>query len=369
MATATRDRGAPGMIVATGLSCLLGAAALAGQEVSGSRVVPTNQTVISGYGTAGYEYQTQGDNANAFTASISPIFLFQFQDRVLFEAELEFELQRGITETGLEYAQLDFLLSDNLTLVAGKFLLPFGVFGERLHPTWINKLPTAPPIYGHHVAGFGADPLMPILADIGVMARGAIRPGRWSLALNAYVTQGPAGEEAAPGELPEFEFPASSSDINGDKMIGGRLDIALPPWAEVNLSVLSGDYDETGVLDLTGWNVAAEARYAGFELRGEYLQTRQEIEVATGFPTLEREGFYSQLAYRWRQWEPVVRWAQVFDATLEGAVVSDGASQAAIGGSYWFNPSIALMAHYEVNNEMGPELDNDRLVLHLAFGF
>ncbi|HEX9729666.1 MAG TPA: hypothetical protein VGA37_14275 [Gemmatimonadales bacterium] len=91
-------------------------------------------------------------------------------DRILFEAEFEFELTEGVTETGLEYAQLDFLLTDHLTLVGGKFLVPFGVFGERLHPIWINKFPTAPPIYGHHVAAFGADPVLPILSDVGVMA-------------------------------------------------------------------------------------------------------------------------------------------------------------------------------------------------------
>ncbi len=79
------------------------------------------------------------------------MFLFQFMDRVLFEVELEFELTGGVTETGLEYAQLDFLLNDNITLTGGKFLVPFGVFGERLHPTWINKFPTSPPLYGHHV--------------------------------------------------------------------------------------------------------------------------------------------------------------------------------------------------------------------------
>ena len=128
------------------------------QEV-GNRVFPSNQVVITGYGTVGYGVETQGVNENAFNSSISPVFLFQFQDRVLFEAEFEFELQEGITETGLEYAQLDYIANDYLTLVGGKFLLPFGVFGERLHPTWINKFATMPPIFGHHVSSFGAAPL------------------------------------------------------------------------------------------------------------------------------------------------------------------------------------------------------------------
>jgi len=350
---------------AVGLLVTLAASAAA-QQVSLPRTVPTNQTVITGYGTVGYVYGTQGENENSFTAGINPIFLFQFQDRFLFEAEFEFELQEGVTETGLEYAQLDFLVHDNLVLVGGKFLLPFGVFGERLHPTWINKFPTAPPIYGHHVSAFGAEPLLPILSDVGVMARGMVRPGRWALALNGYVSQGPQGVGTG---IPEVELPASSSDNNTNKAIGGRLDIALPPWLEVNFSVLNGDYDESNILDFTAWNVAAECRYMGFELRGEYVQTRQEIEEPTGFPSLKRDGFYGQLAYRWRRWEPLLRWTQVFDAKLDGAVESEGASQFGVGLDYWFTPSIALMAGYELNDEKGLELDNDRIVMHLAFGF
>lgn len=340
---------------------------VAAQEV-GERVVPTNEVVISGYGTVGYTYRTQGDNANEFNTSVNPIFLFQFLDRFLFEAEFEFELEGGVTETGLEYAQLDWMAHDNLILVGGKFLVPFGVFGERLHPTWINKFATAPPIYGHHVSEFGAPPIMPVLSDVGLMARGMMRAGRVGLTLNAYLTQGPAAEEGD-GEVPELEFPASSEDINTDKMIGGRFDITLLPFVEANVSYFTGDYDENNVLDFVGWNFAAEFHTANFELRGEYVQTRQEIEQPAGFPTVRRQGFYAQAAYRWRQWEPVFRWTQVFDDTLDGAVTADGAWQAGFGLDYWFAPSIAVMGAFELNREEGPEIDNDRIVVHIAYGF
>lgn len=344
-------------------------------EEDESPVLPTTAFVLSGYATVGYEYATQSDlNLNSFTASFNPIFLFQFGDRFLFEAEFEFELAGGVTETGLEYAQIDWLATDNLALVGGKFLLPFGVFGERLHPTWINKFPSSPPLYGHHVAAFGVDPLLPILSDLGVMARGVVPVGSWQLSLNGYVTQGPAGEahddegEGAE-ELAEIGFPASTGDNNSGKMGGLRLDIALPPWFEVNGSFMNGDYDEEGVLDFTGWNLAVEGRYAGLEVRGEYIQTRQEIETLEGFPTLRRHGFYAQAAYRVGDFEPVFRWTQIFDDQLEGEVVKEGAWQAGFGLNYWFTPSIALMGGYELNREAGEELENDRFLVHFAFGF
>lgn len=366
-----------GTAVAVGLSIAMLTMAEPGlaQSDDGARIVPTNNTVITGYGTVGFAYQTQGDNANAFMAAISPIFLFQFQDRVLFEAEFEFELQEGVTETGLEYAQLDFIAHNNVTLVGGKFLLPFGVFGPRLHPTWINKFPTHPPIYGHDETGFGVAPLLSVLSDVGVMARGVITPGEFSLALNGYVTQGPALEEeemvpaGAQEEFPEFHFPASSGDNNKNKMIGGRFDAALPPWGELNLSALHGAYDPEGRLNLTAWNVAAEGHARGFEIRGEYMQTRQEVETAEGVPTLKRDGFYAQAAYRYGRWEPVIRWTQIFDTKLNGDVEEQGAWQAGFGLDYWFSPSVAVMAGYELNREDGPEIDNDRVVAHVAFGF
>lgn len=370
MTTVTsRNRSLGGLVMIAVAIAMPGSRATAQQEAQ-TRIVPTNNTVISGYGTAGYVYRTEGDNENEFTASLNPIFLFQFQDRFLFEVELEFELEGGITETGLEYANIDWIVNDNLVLVGGKFLLPFAVFGERLHPTWINKFPTAPPLYGHHVSEFGAAPLLPILSDVGFMARGTVRPGRYNIGLNVFATQGPEAEVPADGEeVPELEFPGSSEDNNTNKTFGGRLDLMLPPWAEVNISLMNGDYDEQGFLDFTAWSVAAEARYRGFEGRGEYIQTRQEIETLDGFPVFRRHGFYAQVSYRWRQWEPLFRWTQTFDDELDGEVSESGATQAAFGLDYWFTPSIAVMAGFELNKEDGTEIENDRLVAHVAYGF
>ena len=301
MDTATRYRRGLGLAVGAALAATGAASA---QEAGSERVIPTNAFVATGYGTVGYAAETQGENVNAFTASF--------------------------------------------------------------HPTWINKFPSSPPIYGHHVAQFGVEPLMPILSDIGVMARATATPGPWQLSLNAYVTQGPAleGEHGDPlaeedFEAPEIAFPASSSDNNTGKMPGLRIDIALPPWFEVSGSWVNADYDDEGVLDFTGWNAAAEIRYDGLEVRGEYLQVRQEVETETGFPTLRRHGFYTQASYRFGPWEPVLRWTQVFDDRLDGETVAEAARQAAFGLDYWLTPSVALMAGYEVNDESGVELDND----------
>lgn len=330
-------------------------------------VVPSNVTVISGYGTVGFAAVIQGESENRFDAAIAPIFLFQFRDRVLFEAELEFELEEGVTEVGLEYANVGYIVNDHLVLVGGKFLVPFGVFIDRLHPTWINKFSTMPPLYGHGMGPLG-HPLVPILADVGVMAKAVTTAGPWQFVANAYVTQGP-GFELEDGEM-EVEFPASSEDNNKNKMVGGRLDFAHQQHAELNLSAFTGKYDDAGKLSFTGYNVAGSVHWRSFEARGEYLQTRQEMEELPGeVVTLRKRGYYAQGAYRVGAWEPVVRFTQVFDAEVEDVVETEGAWQLGLGLDYWISPSIAIMAGYEINNEKGPELDNDRVVVHLSFGF
>jgi hypothetical protein len=354
---------------------------LQGQERGPDRIVPTNAVVITGYGTLGYAHRpADGESAvpSAFQASFSPIFLFQFQDRILFQGELEFEIEEGVTETSLEFAQADVILTDNLSLTAGKFLLPFGVFGRRLHPSWINKMATTPPLFGHDVTGFGAEPLLAIPADVGVMAQAAFAAGDLQIGLNGYITQGYQAEEHDEGggeaqleeeEVPGFGLPASSEDLTNNKMVGGRLDIALPPWAEINFSAFGGKYDERDLLDLTAFNVAAELRRSGLEFRAEYLRTRQEFEGHEGLSERVRSGVYTQLSYRVREWESVLRFTKIFDDEIDGIAETTAATQLAIGLDYWIGPSVAVISSYEFNREDALNLDNDRLNIHLAFGF
>ena len=49
----------------------------------------------------------------------------------------------GETETNLEYLTIDWFINDYMALIAGKFLSPIGQFRQNLHPSWINKLPSA----------------------------------------------------------------------------------------------------------------------------------------------------------------------------------------------------------------------------------
>jgi len=52
----------------------------------------------------------------------------------------------GSTFASLQYLQLDYIAAPKLTIVAGRFITPFGTYNERLEPVWISNFQDAPAI-------------------------------------------------------------------------------------------------------------------------------------------------------------------------------------------------------------------------------
>ena len=347
--------------------------------------------VLAGYGSANYRALfADEETPNDFSASVSPILLIQAGEDLLFETELEFELEGDATEVVLEYAQIDYLGFDRVQLTAGKFLLPFGVFGERLHPTWINKMPDAPPIYGHAHGGVAEGAILPVLADAGLMVRYAQPMGEiWKLDVSAWVSQGPrmldpAGEGEGEDHVhslvlangddehgenafgaPSVAFGTSFGDNNENKMLGARVGLVRGGGFETYVSAFHSMIDPDDILDLTGFNLSAEFRRGAFEMRGEAVLTRQEfVHDETSYETLERGGFYVQASRRFGDVEPVVRYGRIADAEVDGATAEEGFDRIDLGLDYWLTPSVPVKAAWQID----PDGD-DRMLLQWAFGF
>src|SRR5437764_1168956 len=92
----------------------------------------TTKLLLTGYGSAGFTAQDHG-GGNQFAATFNPIFLWKLSDRLLFEGELEAELESHDTSLALEMAQISYVANDYLTIGAGKFLNPMNYFVERQH--------------------------------------------------------------------------------------------------------------------------------------------------------------------------------------------------------------------------------------------
>ena len=348
------------------------------QDVSDSGPIPGIRAVLTGYGAAGYGAHFDDEVQNNFSASFTPVGLFQIGEDFLYESEFELGLEGASTFVVLEHAQLHYLGFERFQITAGKFHVPFGVW---MHANWINKMPTTTLLYGDAHGGVAEDALFPILFDVGVLGRGRVPLGRmWSLGVEAMITQGPAlagtdGHGDVHGEhedeptghadlLPAIAYGTNYSDNNANKTLGMRLRLMQMSSWTFDVAGFHGAYDDEGELSLSVGNISAKWQPGFVDLRGEVVLLRQEYlhhgsEEATSYG-----GYYLQASRRLDAWEPVVRWGHLLEDEIGGETVLHERRRLSLGVNYWFAPSIPVKAAYLW------ELDGtDGLFVEWALGF
>lgn len=360
--------------VITGLGCAsLSFMALAD---TGSSVLPQGRFVMAGYGDVNY---IDPENSNSvFTSRFIPIFLYQLNDRIHIEAELEFSLgEDGETETELEYANVHYYLTDSTVMTAGKFLLPFGQFGPNLHPSWINRLPTLPGIYGGHGGNGSFTPLMPVMSDVGISAQQVFKINNDSrVFLDLYVVNGPKieaeeeGHDEAEESFPGVEFEPSNSDNNNSKALGGRLAYAWLPRLEIGGSYYQGAYDDAGDLDFTAIGIDFNYIASYYSIRSEYIKTEADArnDADNGTNSVDRDGWYLQGAWQMRQLN--IDYLNPVELVLRRSEINkiDGGERWTVGANYWLSPSATIKLAYE-DTSLDNNEDDTRIVTQFSFGF
>ncbi len=369
-------------------------AALAG-EVKGLRKTVADlrpgltNNLITGYSFAGYTRQIGGNST--FGAGLNPILLWQTSDRLLFESELELELEDGETAVGLEYAHLTYLLNDYVTIGVGKFLTPFGIFRERLHPAWINKLPDAPPAFGHHG-------LIPP-STLGVQVRGGFQTGESKWNYTVFLGNGPrlntGGME--PDETGMLHFD-NDNNFSSSKMAGVRVGFLPIPEFEIGYSGLFARMKDLAGTSKPGVDADLHGFYLSYvrdsdELKGlvdmkaEGMWSRvdrltYDPNGMMGFGPLRydnrRNGGYIQVAYRptkaaevaMRKFETVFRYDRL--NLPSGAPENEDSWRYTFGLNYWLNAQTVLKASYQFGNVKKPGMEtqsHDFLLFQAAMGF
>ena len=332
------------------------------------------QFMIRGYGHSGLDYTKSGtEEESSYVGTVfAPIFLFKLSDRLMFEAELEFELEGGETKVGYEYADVMYILNDYMTVRAGKFLLPFGTFMERLHPAWINKLGSRP-------LGFGHDGIAPS-SGVGIELRGAFQVGYSKFNYAVYSTNGPTinnGLGDHPDEAGMLGF-ENFEDNNNSKAYGGRL--GFLPFNNSALEIggsfysgIAGNKDDSLYSDVGSLLLAADLSYVKqipqikgiIDVKAQYTNSNVDkaTYVATDGDTIAFEntsnGFYAQLAYRpsmvgnkyLKNIELVGRYSVL--NTPEGAEWESEQTQMAFGLNYWLSWRSVLKLTYQTTEVSG----------------
>lgn len=322
---------------------------------------------ISNAHIAGYTDVTYEDTENGTTGfkslHFNPIFHFQLGERVFFEGELETEVDgEGETEVKLEYSDINLFLNDNLTLVAGLFQSPVGYFRQNLHPSWINKMATAPPGFGHD----GAAPI----SDIGLQLRGAHSyAGGSRLNYAIYTANGPRISEEA-GEIHGVEAEGATANDDKSLVTGGRIAYLPVPNFEVGISGASGNVALPGesTRDYTVAGADFNWQVGAFDIRGEYIEQEVGELVTSVAPDKAKwSSGYLQVAYRWlpSNWETALRYTD-FDSPH----ADDDQEQSAISLNYYLYANAVIKLMYAVNDgETGATSDDNQLFAQISYGF
>lgn len=326
---------------------------------------------LGGYGAVSYtDYDHANDRFNM--VSYNPIFHYTYQDLLMLEAELEIAVaEDGETEVGLEYSTIDWFLNDYMTLLAGKFLSPVGFFRQNLHPAWVNKMPTAPP-------GFGHDEAAPV-ADVGVELRGGFPIGNPMYANYAlFVTNGPNELELNEDmdEIEAVETAGATGNEDENFLFGGRLGFIPIPNVEIGISGAFGDValEDEQDRDYDVIDVDAFGRWRDLDFRAEYVRSRVGSLSSSIAPESQKwEAWYVQGSYKLSRFqnrilnhlEAVVRYAD-YDSNH----ADQEKEQWALGLNYLIAPQGMVKFAYEFNKGLrGEPTDEDRLLIQLAYGF
>jgi len=227
-------------------------------------------------------------NVNAGQAQlvpeINPVVLMPMGSRWLIEARGEFkgEFERpagggsygGKVEKELDYLQADYIANPYVTITAGRFLTPFGIYNERLYPIWIRSLQPTPLIFP---VGTGSSD--------GVMLRGGF-------SLNTKVNLNYASYFSTLSTVNKFE---------SDRTVGGRIGFFFPgPRIEVGASWQKLLQEERA--NAFGFHFAWQPTPIPLNLRSEYARSNQG------------SGYWIEAAYRLSQlplWNKVMRRAEI----------------------------------------------------------
>ena len=362
------------------------------QELIDSLIKNSTQVQVAGdskFLITGYTTFTGKFSKNQSTFSdvgFTPILLWKPNERILVEVEMETAIMGNTTSIELGYADASFFVNKYLTIRAGKFLAPFGIYQDRLHPSWINKLPTVPLANGEDELAFAP------ISEVGLDFRGGAPVGASKINYSFFVSNNAAliTDPAMPSKQGTLSY--GNVDVQSKKLsYGGR--VGLLPIENSSLEIgLSYRYGNVGDTSYNYKSVKATMYALDFSYINPIEGIKGTLDIKAqwnkanignasyadpGDPTgltrytfdNKRTSFFSQVAYRpsmlqskfLKKTELVFRYAG-FNPPA-GAKDLMETRQYTYGINYWFNWRTAFKAAYQ------SEKNNNAFFIQVAVGF
>lgn len=261
----------------------------------------------------------------------TPVVLLPIGQRWLFETRATFEndlveipgrsgFHGGPVQKEVEYAQLDFIANPYMTITVGRFLTPFGIFNERLYPTWIRNLQADPLILP---IGIG-----PSNASTGAMVRGGFKAHpQFNVNYTVY-----------------FSALSTTSPVDSDRFAGGRAGIFVP---KARLEV-GGSFQhllQQERSNLFGAHLIWQPTQLPLDIRGEYAHSKR----GSGYwvEPAYKLGQLPFLQNQMRRTQLVARYQQFFTGQLaDDSLPPVNTKQFEFGMNYYFMDGLKLAGNY-----------------------
>jgi hypothetical protein len=340
------------------------------------RYLGTHQFTLAGDAAVGFIYN-HATSQNTFNLQFQPILLYRLNDWLLFQGSIAASLPVGSNASfSLPVATAHIFLNDYLEINAGIFDQPFGDWYEDQSPLWVNRLITAPLLYG---AGAIVPP-----TDIGLQLRGSMQWGELGQDVDytTWIANGPSFDSALPTPVVGQTLnPQNNIGINTNgRALGARFRVYPFPLdanlgrLELGASTYNGKWQNS--FWFNAWGVDFAYLNHDLQARGEFVETYRQMPQGSGSDN--RQGWYFQLGYFLRgvpatgnaylddvihRLEPVVRYSGVNQrAIVTNEIVTDPsigfngspsiftphAREVALGLDYWIAPSIVWQTEFDL---------------------
>lgn len=314
------------LILAVGL-CLAGFGRTYAQDADNSENHAGYVPVITG--GIGYIHNVNG-GITTLEPQTSPVLLFPFGSHVLLESRADFVgvYQRENLTSGpftgkvfknVDYAQVDWLANTHVMATAGKYLVPFGLFNERLGPFWIRNLQDGPI---DSTIGLGTS-----AAGDGFMLRGvALQRPNYSLQYTAY-----------------FSARSNINQLQATRAAGGDASIYLPhPHLEIGTSYQHTlqDHEINSFATYVSWQPPAVPIDLKSEYDRSYYGNGYWLETAYNFTKLPIPSYL-------QRFQAVGRMQQFFPLNGGGnALPRVNTQRFDFGINYYFRDDLRFVSSY-----------------------